>query len=280
MSPLGARSHSGELEEPVNCVVAGGNPRTVNVTAGASAVVAFQVSCAAIGRVAFNNLGRGFISMSADGSGVLTFPVAGDQAAWSPNGARIAFTPLGIDCGGAPASTVVCVMNADGTGVTGLPITTTISQAGLSWSPDGSKIAFVGSGGLYAVNVNGGGTVQLTTGVSASFPAWSPDGSKIAFTCVVDTGNSDICSVNADGTGLVRLTSDLADDHHPSWRPDGAKIAFATTRFGFDGSGNPTIAMMNADGSGVTAIAFGDAPAWSPDGGRIALTFVPINSCD
>ncbi|HTD71626.1 MAG TPA: Ig-like domain-containing protein [Gemmatimonadales bacterium] len=280
VSPVGARSHTTGLEEPVNCVVAGTNPRTVNVTAGATAVVAFQVNCAPIGRVAFNNLGRGFISMSADGSGVLPFPVAGYQAAWSPNGARIAFMPAGTDCSGAPASTVVCVMNADGTGVVGLPITTTISQAGLSWSPDGSKIAFVGSGGLYTVNVNSGGTAQLTSAVIAGFPVWSPDGSKIAFTCVVDTGNNDICSVNADGTGLVRLTSDPADDHHPSWRPDGAKIAFGTSRFGFDGSGNPTIAMMNPDGSGVTAIAVGDAPAWSPDGGRIALMFVPINSCD
>lgn len=280
ISSLGARSHSVGLYEPVNCTVAGGNPRTVDITAGDTALVAFQVSCVAIGRVAFYEQAVGLVSMNADGSDRVTLPVAGYQAAWSPDGNRIAFMPLASDCGGAPPSTVVCVMNADGSGVVGLPITTTLFPGGLSWSPDGSKIAFEGAGGLYTVNVDGSGTAEVTSGILASSPAWSPDGSRIAFTCVVDAGNSDICVVNADGTGLVRLTSDPGDDHHPSWKPDGSKIAFATGRYGYDNDGNPTIAVMNPDGSGVTPIGVGDAPAWSPDGGRIAFALVPINSCD
>jgi len=160
----------------------------------------------------------------------------------------------------------------------GLPISTTVSPYGLSWSPDGTRIAFVGAGGLYAVNVDGSGDVQLTTGVGVSFPAWSPDGSKIAFSCTVQAGNSDICVVNADGTGLLQLTTDPADDHRPAWKPDGSKIAFATSRYGLDGNGNAVIAVMNPDGSGVTSIANGDAPAWSPDGGRIST--LSYNNCD
>ena len=177
-------------------------------------------------------------------------------------------------------------MNADGTGIMGLPISATPAQNGLSWSPDGSKIAFFGAGGLYTVNVDGSGSILLTSSLgvgSPNFPAWSPDGSKIAFSCGVESGNSDICVVNADGTGLTRLTTDPADDHRPSWKPDGSQIAFATTRYGLDGNGNPTIAVMNADGSGVTRIGNGDAPAWSPDGGRIAFLYqncVDIGDCE
>jgi len=279
-APLGSRSHTVSLGVPFHCVVGGADPVTIAVTAGSTADVTFQVSCAAIGHIAFYSP-QGFITINGDGSGAVPFPIAGYQAAWSPNGNRLAFVPFGSDCGGAPSQSVVCVMNADGTGIVGLPISATPVQNGLSWSPDGSKIAFFGAGGLYAVNVDGSGSILLTSSLgvgSPNFPAWSPDGSKIAFSCGVESGNSDICVVNADGTGLARLTTDPADDHRPSWKPDGSKIAFATTRYGLDGNGNPTIAVMNADGSGVTPIGYGDAPAWSPDGGRIS--FLTYANCD
>ena len=278
VSPLGARAHTVFLDTPTHCAVSEANPTTVQVTAGNTTDVPFHVSCAAIGRIAFYSINQGLVSMIADGSAATPIPVAGYQPAWSPNGARIAFMPLGSDCAGKPVSSVVCVMNADGSGVMGLPITTTLSPYGLSWSPDGTRIAFVGAGGLYAVNVDGSGDVPLTSGVGVSFPAWSPDGTKIAFTCAVQAGNNDICVVNADGTGLLQLTTDPADDHRPAWKPDGSKIAFATSRYGLDGNGNAVIAVMNPDGSGVTSIANGDAPAWSPDGGRIST--LSYNNCD
>lgn len=279
ISPFGARSHTVFLDAPTHCAAGGTNPTTVQVTAGNTVEVAFHVSCAAIGSIAFYSANQGLVSASADGSAAVPIPVTGYQPAWSPNGARIAFIPLTTTCAGSPSQSAVCVMNADGSGVAGLPVSTTVVQAGLSWSPDGTRIAFVGTGGLYAVNVDGSGSTPLTSGVTAGFPAWSPDGSKIAFSCAVDAGNSDICVVNADGTGLVRLTTDLADDHRPSWRPDGSKIAFVTSRYGPDGNGDPSIAVINADGSGVTAVGNGDAPAWSRDGGRIAFLYSTV-FCD
>jgi len=279
-APLGARSHTVSLGVPFHCVVGGANPVTVAVTAGTTADVTFQVTCAAIGHIAFYSP-QGFVTINGDGSGAVPFPIVGYQAAWSPNGSRLAFVPFGSDCGGAPSQSVVCVMNADGTGVVGLPTSTTSARVGMSWSPDGSKIAFIGSDGLYAVNVDGTGSSLLVSNVgvgSPSFPAWSPDGSRIAFDCLVEIGNIDVCVVNADGTGLTRLTTDPANDDRPSWKPDGSKIAFATTRYGLDGNGNPTIAVMNPDGTGVTPIGYGDAPAWSPDGGRISV--LAYANCD
>ena len=48
--------------------------------------------------------------------------------------------------------------------------------------------------------------------------SWSPDGTKIAFASDRD-GNGEIYVMNADGSNQTRLTSDPADDYYPSWSP-------------------------------------------------------------
>jgi hypothetical protein len=47
---------------------------------------------------------------------------------------------------------------------------------------------------------------------------------RIAFSMGSST-HEDIYAVNADGSGLVRLTDDPAADFDPSWSPDGRRIA-------------------------------------------------------
>ncbi len=58
-------------------------------------------------------------------------------------------------------------------------------------------------------------------------PSWSPDGTKIAFTSKRD-GNPEIYTMNADGSGVRRLTNNPRDDSDPDWSSDGTKIAFET----------------------------------------------------
>ncbi|MGB9723151.1 MAG: TolB family protein, partial [Chloroflexia bacterium] len=69
--------------------------------------------------------------------------------------------------------------------------------------------------------------------------------------------------MNADGSGVTRLTNHPAGDKHPAWSPDGKKIAFQSER-----SGGTDIYVMNADGSGVTRLtnhpAYDGEPSWSP----------------
>jgi Tol biopolymer transport system component len=77
--------------------------------------------------------------------------------------------------------------------------------------------------------------------------------------------------LNADGTGVTRLTNDPLRDAEPAWSPDGTKIAFTSNR-----DGNHEIYVLNADGTGVTRLTndpLRDAePAWSPDGTKIAFS--------
>jgi Tol biopolymer transport system component len=89
-----------------------------------------------------------------------------------------------------------------------------------------------------------------------------PDPAGCGFPC-----NFEIYSMNADGSGVTRLTNDPARDLDPAWSPDGTKIAFTRT-VGFA----PAIYVMNADGTGIHQVyADGAVPTWSPDGSEIAF---------
>ena len=91
---------------------------------------------------------------------------------------------------------------------------------------------------------------------------------KIAF--VSDRhGNEEIYTMNPNGSGVVRLTNNAADDLAPVWSPNGKQIAFASNR-----AGNFQIYVMNANGTGLTRIsnnALDEIPySWKPDGTKLA----------
>lgn len=138
-----------------------------------------------------------------------------------------------------------------------------------TWSPDGSKIAFVsrksGSNNIWIMNADGTNQIQLTETKNAYSPAWSPDGTKIAFEC-----SGDIWTINSDGTRLAQLTTSPSWEGAPSFSPDGTKIAFHTSI-----GGSLDILVMNSDGTNRIQLtnhpAIDGAPSWSPDGTKIAF---------
>jgi Tol biopolymer transport system component len=168
-----------------------------------------------------------------------------------------------------------------------------------TWSPDGTRLAFVDSTGfigevptgsawdVFAMNPDGSGRTQVTDdGGFAAAPSWSPGGTRIVYAsdegdpnrpeCEMDvTCRRDLYAIGADGTGQTRLTTDPANDWQPDWGPDG-RIVFVSDRptvpdsFVFGGD----LYLMNEDGSALTRLTSTEGesqPRWSPDGSMIAF---------
>ena len=53
--------------------------------------------------------------------------------------------------------------------------------------------------------------------------SWSPDGQSFLFSTFTDFA---IHRVNADGTGLTKLTIGTEFEDHPAWSPDGSRYVF------------------------------------------------------
>src|SRR5690349_18600319 len=76
-----------------------------------------------------------------------------------------------------------------------------------------TEIVFVGQdGGIYIMNSDGSGEIQVASNTLAHQVLWSPDGTKIAFTSGADGHDTEIYIMNADGSNQSRLTNNDAVD--------------------------------------------------------------------
>ena len=76
--------------------------------------------------------------------------------------------------------------------------------------------------------------------------------------------------MNADGSGLRRLTRNPANDFDPTLSSDGSMVAFRSER-----DGNNEVYVMRADGSGERILTEGyhnEGPTWAPNG-RVIMFF-------
>ena len=196
------------------------------------------------------------------------------QPAWSPDGGRILYVRR-ARLSGRPD---LFVMNANGRGRTRLT-STPVPERDPSWSPDGTGLVYAARTApgepfrIFVARADGSGREQLTSQKAGSdtAPVWSPDGTRIAFVSDRDGGFPELYLMNANGTGVKRMTTNALIDANPSWSPDGTRVVFE--RCCENGTSDLfTVDVTTRAEVGVTASTSSQEfdPSWSPDGTRIA----------
>jgi hypothetical protein len=141
-----------------------------------------------------------------------------------------------------------------------------------AFSPDGRTVAYhswqPNALGLFAATADGTQRWLLTRDAHPEdgYPAWSPDGSVLAFASLrLGDGMSRIYTVPAHGGNATSI----AYGEYADYAPEGDVIAIKSCVGGSCG-----IMLVRPDGTGqefLTTDATDGAPAWSPDGQRIAF---------
>ncbi len=184
------------------------------------------------------------IKVNGDSLEQLTFTSDNYQPDWSPDGKRIAYHR----------------QVGDSRGIHILDLQTKEDRLILPyaerpvWFPDGERLVVVGynfqSGPEIAI-IDTSGNILLRLTDNDAFKTnldVSPDGSQICF-LQKHPGIAQLWIINADGTGLNRITDD--GGNHPSFSPDGEWIVYTHT-----GSNDGSLWIMRPDGSDRRQITF------------------------
>jgi Tol biopolymer transport system component len=156
---------------------------------------------------------------------------------------------------------LVFTVRSDGRGLHQLPLG---RADAVYWSPNGKKVATVGSA-ITLQDADGSGVVRLEIKCGGGCDlAWAPDGARLAYTVTDDCGKA-VCPsrlgvVRADGKNrraLFRFTG--AHVASPAWAPDGSQIAFVE-----EANGVADLDVVRPNGRGFTRLVPADGTAYSP----------------
>jgi TolB protein len=218
------------------------------------------------------NGGTQVFVMDADGGNAVQLTTgsafhAGPQ--WNHDKSRIAFT----------RDRRLHLMDADGANVTTLR--TALDQFDPTFSPDGARIVYAELDAsfntrLVSYELATGQATPLTATIGHDAgPTFSPDGQHIFFTSTRDSTYFEIYRIDADGSNLLRLTTNSDYEQLGEVSPDGGRLAYAARDAlrsvslgivvaGIDGSA-PMPLTSTADPSDD------ERPLWSPDGAYLAF---------
>jgi Tol biopolymer transport system component len=222
-----------------------------------------------------------------------------ENPAWSRDGREIAFDSTRADQ--KHLLHAIYVMNADGSGLRRL---TGIDADLPRWSPDGSKLAYVGNlwqihtyiegpeavstsqAKIDLMNADGSGKRVLARSGYTVDVEWSPDGRWLAFDSGECCAAGSLKVVRANGGGL-RTVARRVDLGAFAWSPNGRRLAFARSQIVAETSslyvaqpatGKTTLLARLVDHSESTLVG-SEVPAlsWSPDGAWIAFVGAGIS---
>jgi Tol biopolymer transport system component len=108
---------------------------------------------------------------------------------------------------------------------------------GITWSPDGKKIALAVKAGehdaIMIVDVESGSNDKIEFDLDGIFSVdWSSNGKMLTFVGM-KAPQSDIYLYNLETKALTNLTNDIFSDYDPAFSPDGKTVYFASDRRDF-----------------------------------------------
>lgn len=224
----------------------------------------------------------GIYIMDFDGRNMrlLTDRPAAGGAAWSPDGAKVAFHHNAVN-GELVISQIGVVTVADGALEDGTfhQITTGDSYYyNPAWSPDGRYVVMQGGDysrhTLYIMSAGGGDEPDILMKADSYQPtqldpAWSPDGHYIAYFMNYSVH---LFPVNNDGHDpeitlpQPGLGNGFGYMGSPAWSPDGQWLAYdhSLQAVRYHGTSDWMIRIVRVDGSDERALVEGVRPAWRP----------------
>jgi Tol biopolymer transport system component len=228
-----------------------------------------------------------------------------DYPTWSPDSKRIAWNcTMGKMHPNRRGDFEICVVNADGSGLTQLTETEGDNKYP-AWSPDGSQIAFVskrdgwptlpgyeplgydpeafGDEEIFIMNVDGTNQVNLTNNPREddSFPAWSRGGHHLIYSrygclTVLDVAARSQPIQLSKGNCVGTDSGTFPDWFQPVKQASDGNASACEPAISFmdERNGQMDIFAVNRDGSGFRQLTNDSASelamSWSPDGSQLA----------
>ncbi|MFC1528498.1 BamA/TamA family outer membrane protein, partial [Candidatus Latescibacterota bacterium] len=199
---------------------------------------------------------------------------------WSPDGKMIAYATK------AGAKDVIHITSVSSGGYNKVIKPDMDAIYSPDWSPDGRKILFCGIKDskldLFTVDIETLTYERITDDYfDESNPRWSRDGKNIVFSSdrlappyeysikQMD-GFYNIFIMDADGSNIRQITTNMYNDSNPFWSPDGEKIVFTSDRNGISNLYYVDLTDMTVSPL-MNLLTGASAPCWSPDGNKIAF---------